>query len=124
MRRATMTAAVVVAAMLVPAAGAAGKTNTKVTMDAAFYASGQTHWAGDIFSPKKKCKNERRVLIFRVRPGADQKMGSTKSFKGISQPGYFWTFFIEGAAPTGNYYAKVRPTTACKGDRSENLKLQ
>ncbi len=105
----------------VPAALGADKANTRVTIDSVFLASGQTHWAGDIFSPRKACKNNRRVLIFRVRPGKDEKRGSTKSYKGSAQPGYFWTYFEQGAAPRGKYYAKVKPTDLCQGDRSETL---
>jgi hypothetical protein len=92
-----------------------------VTIDSVFLASGQTHWAGDIFSPRKACKNDRRVLIVRVRPGKDEKRGSTKSYKGTAQPGYFWTYFEQGAAPSGKYYAKVKPTERCEGDRSPTL---
>ena len=105
----------------VPVALAGEKTNTRVTIDSVFLASGQTHWAGDIFSPRKACKNDRRVLIFRVRPGRDAKVGSTRSKNGIVDSGYYWTYYEEGAAPSGKYYAKVRPTDTCQGDRSENL---
>ena len=104
----------------VPAAWGADKKKTTVTIDAVFLASGQTHWSGDIFSPRKACKNNRRVLIFRARSGADEKVGSTKSFKGLVEKGYYWTYFEEGAAPSGKYYAKVKPTDKCKGDRSGN----
>ena len=105
-----------------PPVWGADQANTRVTIDSVFLASGQTHWAGDIFSPRKACKNDRRVLIFRVRPGTDDKRGSTKSYKGTAQPGYFWTYFEQGAAPSGEYYAKVKPTERCEGDRSESLK--
>jgi hypothetical protein len=105
----------------VPAAWGAAKTNTTVTIDAVFLGSGQTHWSGDLMSPRKACKNERRVLIFRARSGADQKVGSTRSFKGMVDNGYYWTYFEEGAAPSGKYYAKVKPTDTCQGDRSGSL---
>ncbi len=110
-----------IAVACVPAASAAAKTNTKVTIDAVFLGSGQTHWSGDIISPRKACKNRRLVLIFRVRPGADAKVGSTRSFKGMVDNGYYWTFFKVGAAQRGRYYAKVKPTDQCEGDRSGTL---
>ena len=123
MKRAILLA-VAGALVCVPAAWGA-KAPTTVTIDSAFYASGQTHWAGDIFSPSKECKNKRRVLIFRVRDGADQKMGSTRSFRGITdRKNYFWTYFQQGAAPRGKYYAKVKPTDTCQGDRSGTERLQ
>ena len=110
-----------IAMACVPTASAVAKTNTTVTIDSVFLASGQTHWAGDIMSPRRACKNQRLVLIFRARVGADLKVGSTRSFKGMVTPGYFWTFFKVGAATRGRYYAKVKPTETCEGDRSGTL---
>jgi hypothetical protein len=107
-----------------PTASAGEKANTTVTIDSAFYASGQTHWAGDIMSPLKECKNNRRVLIFRVRSGDDAKVGSTRSFRGVTdRNNYFWTHFEQGAAPRGRYYAKTKPTDTCQGDRSGTIEL-
>ena len=120
MKRAALLA-MAIALACAPAASAGGKANTKVTIDAVFLGPGETQWAGDIFSPRKRCKNERRVLIYLTRSGADEKVGSTKSYKGSAQPGYFWTYSEPGAAPQGKYYAKVKPTDACQGDRSESL---
>jgi hypothetical protein len=108
-------------ALCVPAAWGAGKARTTVTIDSVFLGAGQTHYAGDISSPRKACKNNRRVLIFRARPGADEKVGSTRSFEGLAEPGYYWTYSETRAAPTGRYYAKVKPTKRCKGDRSPSL---
>ena len=100
-----------------------GKANTRVTIDSAFINPGETLFAGDIFSPRKACKNDRRVLIFRVRPGEDQKIGSTRSYKGSAQPGYYWTHSEPGLLPAGNYYSKVKPTERCQGDRSAAIPL-
>ena len=114
--------ALVAAVACVPTAWASGKTKTTVTIDAVFLASGQTHWSGDMKSARKACKDRRRVLIYRARPGADVKVGSTKSFKGMVDNGYYWTYFKTGAAPSGKYYAKVKPTDKCQGDESGILK--
>lgn len=105
----------------VPAAGAGENTRTTVTIDAVFLGPGQTYWSGDVMSPRKACKNRRRVLIFRVRPGADAKVGATRSFKGSADNGYYWTYSENGAARRGKYYAKVKPTGTCRGDRSPAL---
>jgi hypothetical protein len=106
----------------VPAAWAAKpKTKTTVTIDAVFLASGQTHWSGDLKSAKKACKDGRKVVIYRVRPGADAKVGSTKGFKGLSDDGYYWTHFEMGAAPPGKYYAKVAATKKCRGAQSKTM---
>jgi hypothetical protein len=113
------------AVAFVPGAWGGEKAKTTVTIDSAFYATGQTHWAGDITSPLKECKNKRRVLLFRVRSGPDVKVGSTKSFRGVTdRKNYFWAHSEEGAAKSGKYYAKVKPTDTCQGDRSENIRLE
>ena len=99
-----------------------GKKKTTVTIDAVFLASGQTHWSGDMESARKACKDSRRVLIYRARPGKDVKVGSTKSYKGMVDNGYYWSYFEMGAAPSGKYYAKVKPTKQCQGDQSNSLR--
>ena len=118
-RAALLTFAAVVA--FAPAASGAGKSETEVTIDSVFLASGQTHWAGDIESTRKDCKDGRTVLILRKRSGRDAKVGKTKSFKGISDNGYYWTYYEEGAAKQSKYYSKVKATDNCEGDRSTTL---
>jgi hypothetical protein len=122
MKRAALLA-MVIAMAFVPAASASGKANTRLTFDSIVVTPSETIWAGDIFSPRTACKNQRKVLIFRVRDGADRKMGSTRSYKGTDQPGYYWVYGEEGLAPRGKYYAKVKPTDRCQRDRSETLRL-
>jgi hypothetical protein len=117
-----MVLAAAIAVVFVPVAEA-GKARTTVTLDNIEVTPGETLWTGDIFSPRKACKNRRRVFVYRVRAGADEKRGSTLSYKGKAQPGYFWVYEEEGIPPTGGYYAKVKPTARCKGDRSPTLSL-
>ena len=88
----------------------------------ASWCSHSMAWVDDIISPRKACKNRRVVLIFRTRPGADAKVGSTRSYKGMVDNGYYWTFFKEGAAQSGRYYAKVKPTDKCQGGQSKTLR--
>ena len=111
------------AMVCVSAASAADKVGTRVTLDNIEITPSGTIWTGDIFSSKKSCKNKRRVIVFRVRDGADQKRGSTLSYKGIAQPGYYWAYEEDGIPPAGDYYAKVRPTEDCRGDRSALYRL-
>ena len=47
---------------------------------------------------------------------ADRRVRTRKA-----QPGYFWAYEEDGIPPVGTYYAKVRPTEDCKGDRSTKL---
>jgi hypothetical protein len=77
MKRAVLLAAACVVACVPAAWAAKPKTKTTVTIDAVFLASGQTHWSGDLKSAKKACKDGRKLVIYRVRPGADAKVGST-----------------------------------------------
>lgn len=118
MRKAVLLVALAALAT-VASASAGGKASTRVTLDFIQPTPGETIWTGDIFSSKKACKNKRKVLVFRQRPGADEKIGATRSYKGSDQPGYYWSYAEPGLPAAGNYYAKVKPTDACKGDRSD-----
>ena len=122
MKRVTLLV-IAIAVTCAPSVSAATKANTRLTIDAVFLGAGETQWSGDIFSPRKSCKDHRLVVVFRVRPGADQRMGATRAKQGISSPGYFWTLSKPGAAPDSLYYARVKPTAACEGDRSKNLRM-
>jgi hypothetical protein len=125
MKRAVLFVAAVTMACASPA-WAGGKASTRVTLDniESFPSGGiTTVWTGDIFSSERECKNKRRVFVFRDAgdpgvDGTDEKRGSTRSFKGSAQPGYFWIYQEDGIPPAGNYYAQVRPTDGCKGDVS------
>jgi hypothetical protein len=100
------------------APASAAQTATSVTFDNLEPFPTSTLWSGDIFSARKSCKNNRRVYIYRTRNGPDQLRGSTLSYKGSSQPGYYWVYSESGHPPAGYYYAKVRATQYCKGARS------
>jgi len=123
MKRGVFAVLVLVAAH-VPGASAADKAGTKVTIDSAFVNPGETLFAGDIFSARKACKNDRKVFVFLQQPGADEKIGSTRSYKGTDQPGYFWVLSEPGLAKEGDYYSKVKPTEKCQGDRSKAIPLE
>ena len=117
------TVLIMVVAMLAcaPSAFAGGKANTRLTLDniQSFPTGGiSTTWSGDIFSSERDCKNKRRVIVYRVLEGADEKRGSTLSYKGSAQPGYYWLYNEEGIPPAGDYYAAVKPTANCKADSS------
>jgi hypothetical protein len=112
--------AVIALVAFVPAASAA-KAHTALTFDGAFMTNGASIWSGDVVS-KKKCANKRVVLIFKVRPGADKKMGSTKAAKKLDGSGYTWAFEkVYAVKSSERYYAKVNATSKCKGARSPVL---
>lgn len=126
MRKLISIAAIAALALVafVPAALAAKKAKTTVTIDAAFLGNGQSFWSGDIASAKKVCKDKRAVTIYLVRPGADKKIGTTKSYRhatATGATGYFWDYAATLAAPEGKYYAVVKPTAKCQGDTSNKI---
>jgi hypothetical protein len=105
----------------VPAALARGKADTKVTLDNIEVTPGGTIWTGDIFSSDRACKNKRQVLVYLVQDGKDEKIGSTRSYKGMSQPGYYWSLEKDGIPDPGNYYAKAPATADCQADKSDTM---
>ena len=124
MRKLLSMAAIAAVAVMafVPAASAA--TKTAVTFDGAFLTNGASMWSGQVVSPKTKCALKRVVLIFKQRPGADQKIGSTKAERVTGATGYHWAFEKVGYAVKSSekYYAKVKATDKCAGARSPVLK--
>jgi len=115
MRRALL---LVAAFALACAPAALAKTPIIVFFDGAFYKSGETVWQGNLVG-KKACAKGRRVFIFRVREGKDKKLGSTRSRKSTRTNNFYpFSYSEPGAAPSGDFYAKVKPTDACKGARS------
>ena len=116
MRRTVLLAAAI-AAGCVPVAWAA-KDPVAVFYDGAFYKSGKTVWQGNVFG-RKACAKGRRVYIFRVRAGHDQRIGSTLSKASTNRKNFYPFSYVErGAARFGEYYARVNPTDSCKGARS------
>jgi hypothetical protein len=110
-----------VALLWIPTASASpvGNTATKVTLDPYIEVSPYgSIFTGKIASTKKACKDNRQVIVYRVRDGADKKIGSTLSHQGLASPGYFWGYTQPGIAAHGKYYAKAPAKAGCAGDRS------
>ena len=107
----------------VPAASAKVYAKTTLKMDPVFLTNGATMWSGQVLAPtNEKCANKRVVLIFKQRPGRDQKIGSTKAEPVTGQVGYYWAFEKVGfaAKPSERFYVKVKRTErpACAAARS------
>ena len=100
--------------------GNSSKARTTLILDAVFLTNGASMWSGDIASPKAKCANKRVVTVYKVRPGADKKIGSDKAFKGLDGSGYYWGVDKVGYSVKSSerFYAKVSATDKCKGARS------
>lgn len=141
MRAAVLVLMVGIAALAwIAPASANAKAHTRVTLDfitldpddgggpgpsKASGSKGSTYYVGRIFSKKKACKDHRHVVVYRARPGADQKRVGAYTHRrkdpSTGDFGYFWKAHERVLVPvTDKYYAKVRPTAQCAGDRSEN----
>ena len=107
----------------VPAASAKVYAKTILTMDPVFLTNGGTMWSGKVLAPKnKRCANKRAVLLFKKRPGKDQKIGSAKAEPVTGQAGYYWAIEKVGfaAKPGERYYVQAKRTDkpACASARS------
>jgi hypothetical protein len=110
MKRAFLITAAV--ALMLPA-GAGAATRSTVTIDS--YQMGV--WYGKVKSPKKKCKDHRRVTLFHKDSGPDTRIGRDRAVPGKLNA-YLWS--IPQQKPLGGpYYAKIEAGSGCKGDRSE-----
>ena len=111
-----MMGAAVVAAIVIGAsasAGAKGQANTRLTIE-----GGGGLVAGEVKSPDENhCADGRKVLIFKVKKngGADHVASDTATQDGDE---YQWGHGFDG----GRYFAKVRQTSQCQGDRTETVK--
>lgn len=70
----------------------------------------QDVFKGKVTAPDARCFQNRRVILFRVAPGADTKLGVDRS-----EDNGNWSIDVEGGAPAGDYYAKA-PRKAAGAD--------
>ena len=70
----------------------------------------------------EEVREKRVVLLFKQRPGKDQKIGSTKAERVTGQVGYYWAFEKVGFAAKSSerYYVKAKrsDSPACASARS------
>lgn len=94
-------------------AGARGQAKTKVTIQ-----GGGGLVQGEVQSPdENNCANQRKVLIFKVKNnGNSEKVASDRATENGDR--YQWARAFEG----GKYFAKVKPTSQCKGDVTKTVK--
>jgi hypothetical protein len=104
-----------IAVMLPAGAGAAGATRSKVTIEA-FQLATSTFY-GYVDSPKKRCKDQRKVQLYVQREGEDERLGADRAE--LEEDRYTW--FIPIDHEIASYYAKIKPRDGCKGDRSDSF---
>ncbi len=104
------------AAALTPTALAAAKAKTTVTIKAE-----GTDLSGQVSSPRAGCKDGRKVIVFKQigsrGGGNDQRFATDTAEEDGS-----WSTGNTGTE--GRFYAKVRATSACKGDTSKTIRAQ
>jgi hypothetical protein len=86
-------------------------------------------WHGEVKSERGKCQRERRVVLFKQRPGADRKLGTARS-AGAGPDEGSWSLDLhrenlaEVAQVDKGKYAKVRRESGngyvCRADRAPN----
>ncbi len=99
------TAAVAIAAALGMAGTAFAGSNTTVTIN----PNGDPH--GKVKSSNASCVEGRKVKVYRVKPGPDDKIGDD-----LADSDGDWSIGNPGGG--GKIYAKVGKTPDCNGDKS------
>jgi len=105
-------------------ASAADKADTHVSFVSASPHGGDYWYEGYIYAnedfdyAKKKCADNRKVIVFRVANGPDTKIGTTRA------NGVVGAWNVMSPAADGAYYAKAPATDECKGDRSDELVIE
>jgi len=107
--RAALSLIVACAACALPATSGAALTKTTVTFEDVTITG---FAAGSVKSAKTRCKDDRRVTVYRKQGGV---VGSDKADVGKG-PGYHWV--VEVGLETGRYYAKVKRGRGCAGNKS------
>ena len=93
--------AVALTAAVVPPAGAADKAKTDVSFVAIVpFGVGAYSYEGTIES-RKKCADDRKVVVLKVTPGKNEKIGSTKANGAAGA----WSV-VDPEQADGTYYAK------------------
>src|SRR4051794_18314287 len=105
-----------VACVLATPASARDRAATTVTID----GWAPHNWFGQVKSPKHGCEVGRRVRLYHVAMGPDEKIGSDKSTEGMGNGA--WT--IHEDLPAGTYYAKTARTDKCAGDKSDEFPFE
>ena len=68
---------------------------------------------GGVESQRPSCEPDRKVELYRKKPGKDRLIDSTKSIPNTG--GVTWTIELNSAPPTGNYYSKARKRDLAPG---------
>ena len=120
--------------LLVPASGSAAaeaprtQANTNLSLDFILLTAPRgpaaaTSYVGHISSQEKRCREDRKITVYRKRPGDDQKIGAGRSDKSSHGSDTQWEITKPGEPKNGRYYAKANATNKCEGDKSETVRI-
>jgi hypothetical protein len=87
--------------------GGGGRADSKVTIKGRF--------KGRVKSPSSACKNGRKVILKKVKPGKDKTVGTDNA-------GTFGRWRISRPNAVGRFYAKVNKNAQCKAARSRTVR--
>lgn len=106
-------------------AGRAEPAKTHLT-GGGFYSVviGLTSYGGKIASERRKCQEDRKVIVFKQRSGKDDRVISTRSYERKDAPGkYVWSTAMDGQAK-GRYYAYAPAIKGCEKTSSKPFEIQ
>jgi hypothetical protein len=87
-------------------AGGGGRVQSQVTIRGSF--------KGQVVSEAARCEKNRRVVLKKKRPGKDRTVGSDITNR-------FGNWKIRKRNPNGRFYAQIRRTRRCTGDKSPTV---
>ena len=100
-RATAATGLALVAALAIPTFAAGASTDLSIQAQ-------QGGFFGFLSSPKHQCELNRKVNLYKVRHGADKKIGSD-----VAQPNGPDSQWSVNTNKSGKFYAKVRATDTC-----------
>jgi hypothetical protein len=86
--------------------GGGGRVQSQVTIRGSF--------KGQVVSEAARCEKQRKVFLKKKRPGKDRTVGTDRTNNAGN-----WN--IHKSNPNGRYYAKIKRTARCTGDRSPTV---
>ena len=119
MKRLATAAALGALALTAIPAEAGDKAKTEVSLVAIVPIGMAGYSYEGTIQSKKKCADKRKVIVYRKRPGKDEKIGSTRANGAVGA----WAVQHPDQAD-GTYYAKAPATKECEGDRSGKLSIK
>jgi hypothetical protein len=111
-------AAAVGAVFAVAVVAHTSRTDSDISLFGFTSGGADEYFYGDIASAKGACEPNRKVRIFRKRPGDDALYDATRS---LEPAGSYTVTAATGNLPQGDYYSHIRKRDLKPGKRHEHL---